>query len=136
MLLPTGIIAYAAVNAWLEHPTDDQAAVGSVVVALCLGAAMRWTVFAGAKRVGEDLVVLAMFGSRRIPLDRIQRVYSGYAYLTWKSRGGRTRLTWLTPFWSNPNPLESVTKYNNSQLRIIRSWAAESREGTSIDVAS
>jgi hypothetical protein len=119
--MPAGVVAYAGIGAWIEQPTDAGGAIAVTALLLCSAAAIRWIFFSGAERIGDTLVVHALFGSRRIPLRQIQRITSGYAYIRWASGKGHRRITLLTPFWSDPNPLEFVTRYNDETLSLIHS---------------
>ncbi|MFJ3489911.1 hypothetical protein [Leifsonia aquatica] len=97
----------------------------AVLIATSVYLAVRWFGFAGARRLGDTLIVSGILWSRRIPLRRIDRVTTGYVFVVWRTRRGGWRWTPITSLWSKPRPLDVVTRYSNRNVRVIRGWVKD-----------
>lgn len=124
-ILPLTLILVGIFTVQADSDTPD--VIGAaVLIATSVYLAVRWIGFAGARRLGDTLIIL---WSRRIPLRRIDRVTAGYVFVVWRTRRGGWRWTPITSLWSKPRPLDFVTRYSNRNVRAIRGWAKDAVAG-------
>ena len=124
--LPPAVLVLAGSVAVHTDPDAPQLRNAVVVLIAFSGyLTVRWFGFAGARRVGDALVVTGVLWSRRVPLYRIDRVTTGYVFVVWRTSRGRRRWTPVTALWSKPRPLDFVTRYSNRNVRTIRDWVRD-----------
>jgi len=110
----------------VQADSDTPNVIGAaVLIATSVYLAVRWFGFAGARRLGDTLIVSGILWSRRIPLRRIDRVTTGYVFVVWRTRRGGWRWTPITSLWSKPRPLDVVTRYSNRNVRVICGWVKD-----------
>ncbi|MDN4613207.1 hypothetical protein P5G50_01975 [Leifsonia sp. F6_8S_P_1B] len=136
MLIPAAAVSYASLTVLATEPRVETLVIALLAVVPSAAGAARWTLLSGARLDGATLVVHGLLWSRRIPLSSIRRVSKGYAAVYWVTKAGRRRVTPLTPFWSNPRPVEFVTQYNSRMINAIRSWFRDAQRGRGPGVGS
>ena len=121
LFVPAGILIAASAAAWADVSTSviPRFAASVPIMAASFVLAMRWFLVAGAECANGTLIVRGLLWSRRIPRSQIEKITKGYVFVWWRTPRGHRRVSAMTAFWSRPNPVESVTKYNNDPINSI-----------------
>lgn len=128
LFVPIAIVVGATFAVWLARPSAASDFVMAVVGVTGLYLAVRWELVAGVRRSGHQIVVAGVLWSRRIRLDRIDKISKGYVAVHWHTRRGRPMVTPITALWSKPRPLPIVTGHSNHAVDVIRGWVLAERE--------
>ena len=125
ILLPFGPLAVLAAQFIWTYPDGTGLVAALVVCPFSVYIMVRWIFFMGVRRDGTSLVVSGSLWSRRIPLDRIERVTDFYVFVWWRTRFGARVFTPLLGFTAREGTLESVARKNAAAISIIRAWVIE-----------
>ncbi|WP_426516118.1 hypothetical protein ACPPVQ_15955 [Diaminobutyricibacter sp. McL0618] len=123
MLIPTGVVAAAAIHASaIESPTVGGMTSGVLILLGSAYVAWRAIFFTGVVCKSDVLIVRGTLWSRRIPRLAIERIPKELAVVVWRGASRRRRYTPLLPFTSVGNTAASVEEYNVAAIKVVLNW--------------